>query len=371
MKISNGKEQLEVERSQTLFKVKLLRTQFKDSALNELPETFEITEEEEAVEISYKLPENSISLNSAMHSAKSRLDKLKLAQKLSVLTSLSDRYTIPFLHPENIFLEGEELFVVHFGLKDLITPVEMSQDEFLKLYKALIFNIFHPKNSFESFVSSTQSVNDKFGQRVNEFEDLKELSSFINREVIKETTKVNQKQVAVSKGNYCFFKYFGISAIVITLVLAWFTYSYYNNNKKQNAIINAQTDFLTNNYAKTQMDLKTYSPKQLPKSARYILAVSSVNLSDLARTQKDTILNSVSTKSDDNSLNYWVYSGRGDFNQALNLAQNLGDNQLTLLAYTNLYETTKLNTSMNGAKKQELLDDYNKKIQELTKSLGK
>lgn len=371
MKISNGREQLEVERSQTLFKVKLLGTQFKDSALNELPETFEITEEEEAVEISYKLPENSISLNSAMHSAKSRLDKLKLAQKLSVLTSLSDQYTIPFLHPENIFLEGEELFVVHFGLKDLITPVEMSQDEFLKLYKALIFNIFHPKNSFESFVSSAQSVNDKFGQRVNEFEDLKELSSFINREVIKETTKVNQKQVAVSKGNYRFFKYFGISAIVITLVLAWFTYSYYNNNQKQSAIINAQTDFLTNNYAKTQTDLKKYSPKQLPKSARYILAVSSVNLSDLARTQKEAILNSVSTKSDDNSLNYWVYSGRGDFNQALNLAQNLGDNQLTLLAYTNLYETTKLNTSMNGAKKQELLDDYNKKIQELTKSLGK
>lgn len=371
MKISNGREQLEVEKSQTQFKVRLLRTQFKESALSELPKTVEVKEEEDAVEIFYEVSENSMSLATAINRSKSRLDKLKLAQKLSALTSMSNQYAIPFLHPENIFVEGETLFVVHFGLKDLITPVEMSPEEFLKLYKALIFNIFHPKNSFEMFVSSAQSISDKFGQQVNQFDSPKALSSFINQEVNRETTKVNEKQVSVSKGNYRFFKYFGISAIVITLVLAWFTYSYYNNNQKQNAIINAQTDFLTNNYAKAQTDLNKYSPKQLPKSARYILAVSSVNLSDLTMTQKESILNNVSTKSDDNSLNYWVYTGRGDFEQALNLAQNLGDNQLTLLAYTNLYETTKLNTEMNGAKKQELLDEYNKKIQELTKSLGK
>lgn len=100
------------------------------------------------------------------------------------------------------------------------------------------------------------------------------------------------------------------------------------------------------------------------------MAASSVNLSDLNLNQKQSILNNLSTKSDDNTLNYWIYTGRGDFNQALDLAQNLGDDQLTLLAYSNLYDSTKLNATMNGDKKQQLLSEYSQKIEDLKKKLG-
>lgn len=53
------------------------------------------------------------------------------------------------------------------------------------------------------------------------------------------------------------------------------------------------------------------------------------------------------------------------------MAKNIGDDQLTLLAYTDLYQATKLNTSMNGDEKQKKLETYQKQIQELSKSLGK
>ncbi len=371
MKISDGTTNLELERNKTDFQVRLSSTQFKKAALDELPQNVLVKEEDEMWLLSYTVPEKAKSLTIALQKTKTRLDKLKLAQKLSSLAALEGSFSIPFLHPENILLEGEALFVVHFGLSELIAPQEMSRSSFLKSYKALIFNIFNSKNSFESLVSGTAAVNDKFAQTINQFDEIGEIISFINQEVQKETEKVNQKITPVSKSRYRFFKYFGILAIIVAVVFGVLTYSYYSNSQKQNAIITAQTDFLTNNYAQTQTDLQSYSPNTLPKSARYILAVSSVNLSDLTMTQKQSILNNVSTKSDDNTLNYWVYTGRGDFNEALNLAQNLGDNQLTLLAYTNLYETTKLNTTMNGAKKQQLLDQYNKEIQTLTKSLGK
>ena len=96
-----------------------------------------------------------------------------------------------------------------------------------------------------------------------------------------------------------------------------------------------------------------------------------MNLADLTSAQKQTILNTLSIKTDDNTLNYWVNMGRGHFEEALNLAQNLGDDQLTLLAYTDLYQATKLNTKMAGEKKQKLLQEYTKQIEELTKKLGK
>lgn len=164
---------------------------------------------------------------------------------------------------------------------------------------------------------------------------------------------------------------FGVLAFVFALIMGFFFYQYKTSNDKSEAIVAAQTSFITNNYAKTQTDLEKYTPASLPKSAKYILAVSSVNLADLTSAQKQTILNTLSIKTDDNTLNYWVNMGRGHFEEALNLAQNLGDDQLTLLAYTDLYQATKLNTKMAGEKKQKLLQEYTKQIEELTKKLGK
>lgn len=101
-----------------------------------------------------------------------------------------------------------------------------------------------------------------------------------------------------------------------------------------------------------------------------MLAASSVNLHDLTATQKQAILNTISEKSDDVTLNYWIEMGRGEFEQALDAAKNLGDDQLTLLAYTDLYQATKINTHMAGGKKQELLTQYTKAIDELTAKLS-
>jgi type VII secretion protein EssB len=371
MKVSNGTDSLELERNKAHLQVRLLSTQLKREALTELPENVTAQEEDETWLLTYIIPEKAVTLARAIQKAKTRLDRLKLAQKLSNLADLNAQFNVPFLHPENILFEGERLFVVHFGLSDLMAPMALTSEEFLNSYKALIFNIFNPKNSFDVFVSGTNTVNDKFSQSLKQFENIPEVMAFIDQERQKESQKVSQKLMPVSKGRYRFFKYSGLLAIVAALVLGWFTYSYSSKSQKQTAVITAQTDFLTNNYAQTQTDLQSYSPADLPKSARYILAVSAVNLSDLTMTQKQNILNNISTKSDDNTLNYWLYTGRGNFNKALNLAQNLGDNQLTLLAYTNLYDATKLNSTMSGSKKQQLLDNYNKEIQSLTKSLGK
>jgi type VII secretion protein EssB len=370
MKVSNGTTSFVVEREGALFQVKLESTQVKEAALQKISEKVSIQNENDEWVLSYPIPEAARSLSSVIRGTKTRIEKFKLAQKLAALTELECQFKLPFLHPENIMLVKESLSVVHFGLKGLLAPEKMDEGEFLRLYKALLFNIFNPKLSFETLASGSIAMNDKFSQTLNEMANVEELTTFIDEELEKEVEKTERKLISVSKGRYHFFTYFGIAAIVLALILGWFTFSYSANSQMQNAIITAQTDFLTNNYAQTQTDLQHYSPAQLPKSARYVLAVSSVNLSDLTMAQKQAILNNISTKSDDNSLNYWVYTGRGDFNQALNLAQNLGDDQLTLLAYTNLYETTKLNSTMNGSKKQQLLDQYNKQIQSLSKSLG-
>ncbi|GAB2026850.1 type VII secretion protein EssB [Lactovum odontotermitis] len=371
MRITDGTTAVELEREQGILQIRLARAQFREAALQELPAGVTVQEEGESRLLSYPLSEEAQSLVALIQTARSRLERLKLAQKLAPLSTLTNQFELPLLHPENIFLTGETLFVVHFGLRDLMAPMEMTSEDFLRSYQALILNIFNPKNSFESLVTGENTGSDKLAQNVSQCGSVSEVIDVINREAAKETRKVRQRETQVPKGRYRFFKYFGIFAVVVVLAAAWFTYSYYQNNRKQAAIITAQTSFLTDNYAQAQTDLENYALNSLPKSARYVLAVSSVNLSDLSLTQKQAVLNNISPKTDDNTLNYWGDTGRGDFDKALDLAKNLGDTQLTLLAYTNLYETTKLNSTMDGDKKQKLMEEYEKQIDELTKSLGK
>ena len=108
----------------------------------------------------------------------------------------------------------------------------------------------------------------------------------------------------------------------------------------------------------------------MPKEAKYILAASYVRLDSLSDKQKEVILNTITESTDDTIFYYWIYLGRGKFEKALDVAQNIGDTQLILHAYTNLYESVKADINMNGSEKQKKLEEYEKKIKELSAEIG-
>lgn len=371
MKASNGQLVLDIDRQKNNFEVKLTSNQYVQADYEKLIPDINVVEKDDQLILTYLIPEKAISLATLSRQNGSMLKKLKLAQKLAELVNLNNRFNVPFLHPANVMFDGERVFVVHFGLSGIFEPNAMDNDSFFKLYRALILSIFNTNNEFDTLFSGMSTNQNPLYKKINGTQNLNELLKLINDEADAEANRVSAKEMMVRKTHYRFFKYFGIFAIISALVMIGFTYSFYGQTQKQDAVISAQTAFLTKDYAQAQSDLKSYSPKSLPKSARYVLAASSVNLTDLTSSQKQSILNNISTKSDNNTLDYWINTGRGKFSAALNLAQNLGDSQLTLLAYTNLYESTKLDSTMNGEQKQQRLSDYNKKIKELTKQLEK
>lgn len=367
----NGQENIIAKNTQEIFEVSLLKTQIDKESITIVQNIFPLKETEDGAIIRYTIPKDAVFFNEAIQSLNTNLEKLQLAEKLRQLLSLRNKFKIPFLHPDNIYLIGEELFVVHFGLEEMVVPKKYDAALFLSNIKALVLSVFHPKLSYEGLLNGSLSLKDKFSQVVLQAKTAEEIFTFLEERIVKENIKIQETKRVVGKNQYTFYRFIGIVALILALVMGFFLYQYKGDNEKQNAIITAQASFLTNNYAQTQKDLEKYDLSSLPQSAKYILAVSSVNLSDLTGNQKQAILNTLSIKSDDNTLNYWGNIGRGNFDKALDLAQNLGDDQLTLLAYTDLYQATKLNTKMAGAKKQELLEEYTKQIEELTKKLGK
>ncbi|GFI63462.1 ESAT-6 secretion machinery protein EssB [Lactobacillaceae bacterium] len=157
-----------------------------------------------------------------------------------------------------------------------------------------------------------------------------------------------------------------ISVILLGVTLFWGFYTV----PKAEHIVTAQARFLNDNYADTTKELARYSPEHLPQSARYVLAVSYIQLDTLSSQQKKAVLKNISQNSNSNQLNYWIQIGRGQYTEALSLAKNIGDDEYILHAYTKLYTATKNNTTMDGAKKQAELSKYRKQINEYLKKLG-
>ncbi|MBF0777454.1 type VII secretion protein EssB [Streptococcus cuniculi] len=342
------------------------KTQYRQDSLEIIKEYITVHEQKDGLQLIYNIPEATVSLRSYQEGLRSRFDKLKLAEKVVEALVLPMEYKIPFIDPDNIYTDGERVFLLHFGLKGLVFPQDYDEEETFHDIKSIVVSLFHPTLEFKKLRLASLALDDSFSKKITQIESVTELLALLRSERLSEQKRMKETKSVVSKKLYNFYRISGIVALFSTVVVSIFLYSYYTNYQKQEAIINAQASFMTNRYSQVQKDLEKYEPTKLPKSAKYVLAISSIELTDLTEAQKQAILNNISLKSDDNTLNYWAYTGRGKFEKALDLAQNLGDEQLILLAYTNLYQSIKLDNKMDGAKKQSLLAEYSKQIEELS-----
>lgn len=373
MRLFDGRDTLVFERAGERVTVLLTGAQIRTAAIEVVRQHVTVADdcpEEYQAALAYAVPAGARTVREAAAEAKTRLARLQTAQRLAAVRTAAEGFAVPFLHPENIVLTGAGATAIHSGLTGFLAPMSFDHELFLRGYKALVLSILHPRLPFEKLVDGAVAVRDPLSERVVACETVDEVVALIDAEADAEARDAARRTVNLPRRRYRLTTAFGAAAVIVALVLGWFTWSSYAVAiPKQEAIIAAQSSFVIGDYGRTLADLSEYPAAELPKAARYVLAVSSVKLADLSAAQKDAVLNNISTKTDDNTLDYWISLGRGDLERALNLAQNVGDDQLTLLAYTDLHQATKLDTAMDGAQKQKLLGEYAAKIEELSARL--
>lgn len=339
------------------------------ASLDVIERYVEARENETGLELRYQIGAGEIGFRQAFGRAASRLDKLSLAQKLVALVGYQGGFRVPLVHPDNVYLDGALLRVVHCGLQDTLAPMSFDEGLFLRSLQAMVLQIFQPKLAFEQILDGSKGLGDKFSRAVLQTATTDELFAFVGKQLQDERTAVEATRASVSKRKYSLYRGVGVVGLAVGVAAGIFAWQLQGENRLQSSVVDAQASFLKSDYSGTLAALEEYSPASLPVSAKYVLAVSSVNLDDLTAKQKQAILNNISEKSDDNTLSYWIAIGRGEFEQAVDRAKNIGDDQLILFAYTDLYEATKLDSKMPGSKKQELLEEYAKAIDELTAKL--
>ncbi|WP_246226987.1 type VII secretion protein EssB [Rathayibacter agropyri] len=370
MRITVEGTALELDQSPDALHVGLEKNGFDGSCLDVIARYVDMHETDTGIALDYALAAGEISFREAIGRARTRLDRLLLAQSLVACVRYRGGLAVPLIHPDNVYLSGGLLRVVHVGLQGMLAPMVFDEARFLASLQAMVLQVFRPKLTFEQLVDGAAALRDKFSTVVTHATTTDELFSCIDAQVRAEQADVAATKVSVSKRRYSWYRVLGVLGLVAALAAGAFAWQTASQNRVQAAVVAGQARFLASDYAGTLAELHDFAAPSLPASAKYVLAVSSVNLHDLTATQKQKILNTISQKTDDVTLNYWIAMGRGEFEQALDYAKNLGDDQLTLLAYTDLYQATKLDTQMAGGKKQELLDEDAKAIEELTAKLG-
>ena len=299
------------------------------------------------------------------------VERLLLAQRMQVLLSLFKQPAIPYIHPNNIWINGASLLIGHRGMQGAVAPSEQSPQAFLDAYKALVVYLILPQLPFDQLLGGLPAVKHAFAEKISHAESVEEVVSLVDQQAHIQLEKQAEEKVLVVKKRYQLFKWGSLGlAILIILTGAFWSYASLIRLPKEGRMRQAQTAYIAQDYATVIEKLNGDSPSSLPKDIQYPLAVSSVQEDNLNKEQKEAVLRTLSAKSSANTLSYWIYMGRAQYEKALDVAQNIGDIQYILHAYSRRYDQVNADSKMSGAKKKELLEKYKKEMDQLEKELN-
>ena len=349
-------DKIEIKHSEEKVKVILSPNQFSRLKIDTIENYVDATvtlEDNGYLTLLYQKPKLSYSLKDLIAEDLSEVKRLELAQKMESISFSEHNFKVPFIHPKNIFLQGSVVKILYFGLDGIMEPIPYTSETFLMTYKALIVSILRPKLNFELLVNGIAAISDSLVQDIVACESYDDVIKYIH--------ELTWRILSIGIG------IFSVATITLGVLAAYY---HFWSNPIQKATINAQSHFINKQYDSVADDLQGVAVNRLSKEAKFVLASAYVRLDNLSEEQKSSVLNTITPSSEDNLLDYWIYLGKGDYKKSLDLAQNIGDDQLTLHAYTNLYEQTREDKNMNGAEKQKKLGEYRKEIEELSKKLG-
>ena len=378
-KIEDGNVSIEIEGKEANILVSLEATQYRLETISQYELFLEpspvllpgkiIAATDERMEIEYTRPTYGASISAAVKDV-DLLGRVEIARKLSALKQDEGDVALFFLHPENLFLISNQLYVGHRGLIGSIEPKVSTFDQFLKQYKALVISTLNSKYKYEDMIAGRITVKDKALAAILSATAICEIEALLDEQYYALSTARKITERSVKKSSYGTFKFLAVVlAVVVVGMGIWLGLLLENTVPRQGRIIEAQAAYMVNNFGEAVSTLSEDDPRTLPPSAQYMLASSYVQLSTLSLAERQVVLNNLSPSSHENELRYWIYLGRGQLGNALDIAYSLGSNLLKINAYGYLYEYVYADMNMPGEEKQNRLSQYRRRMEELASEL--
>lgn len=295
------------------------------------------------------------------------LERLTFLAKCKDLSELAKRYGFS-MEPSNIYIDinnDPRILYREFGTVD--------QEEFVKEYKSLAAYLLLSKYSYEDYLKGGEDLLDKdkdlsafrrlitadeiHDYLINLYKERKKYKEDHYEYVLKGTNKYSKMLLPI------------VSALLVISIVAGI-YAFCYKIPLQKKFIAANEAYLNNDYLLVESILSDVSIKELPYSAKYVLAISYIKSANLTQTEKQNELNLITTKTDENIFHYWIHIGRQEYEAAIDDAQRLNSNSHLYYAYLCYRDYTQNNMSLSGEEKISLLESIDERINTLGQQLA-
>ena len=273
------------------------------------------------------------------------------------------------LDPENI------MYDLNLNPAVLIRDKQTNKTEveFLHMYKSLCGAII---NSKYKYVDYENGGKDLFGKsdrlkKIASCDSVANLKDYLietynSLQVTQEKNKIN-----VNKKRYSALRILIPLLSVLALAAGIFVlFAYVNIIPYQNSLIEADNAYYKENYIEVQNILENIDVDKMPLSQKFILSRSFVFSESMTKEQKTNVLNGITMNTDEAVMDYWIYIGRLDFDNAVDVAQKIDDNELLIYAYIKQLSNVKDDTKISGEEKAAKVKELEEKIAALESEIS-
>ena len=294
-------------------------------------------------------------------------EKLRMLLNISGLFGISDEYSFS-LEPDNVYIDRNLEPKILF--RDLNS--EDNRHDFIEEYKALIGCMLHPRYHFDDYLKGGGSLYKK-KKLLRPFigaQTVSDIKNILKEQYARESKIQRQEKVFVDRRRYkimqiltpvllALFLIAGFVAVYIGLIALPF----------ERTLLASEHYFLREDFDSAIDSLRNIEPESLPKETRYQLARAYVNSESLTRAQKDNILSGLTVRTEDNILYYWIYIGRLDFDNAIDMAHRIGSDELILYALVSYEVHVQNDAALTGEEKSTRLSELSQQISNLEKEI--
>lgn len=293
----------------------------------------------------------------------------------SQLTKSVRNHSLSRLHllicPENMVVdESLTPYFLHYGVMESLPPYEKETEKRWQETKAVIAAAIDGKYTFKEYLKLYQTLElSSNAKSIMNAKDEEELLTFI-RNGIKGLEEKEKHFIRLPEKRWKITKYvtIGLSVLLLpALVLA--IYSFLFVQPKQAAYIQSSEHFLKSEYSQVVTTLNGYEAQEMPRVVQYKLATSYITNESLNEDQKDALQNRITLQSDPQYYQYWIHIGRGEAQEALDIARSLEDSEIILYALLKYKEQIRAQDDLSGEEKQNQLEEVQDEIDEYAEAI--
>jgi len=291
-------------------------------------------------------------------------EKLRFLINCADLEKLCAEYTFS-LSPKNLMLD--------LNLRPRVLLRDMRQDgaDFLPQYKALIGSLLRPKYGYEDYLNGGQDLykKNKLLVELSALETATEIKSRLTEVYAQEVETIRTDCCRVTRRSRRLSRITIPILIVLLGVAGFFTVrSLVFDVPHRDTLLAANTAYIADNHLDVQRIMVDIALEDMDVPTRYLLSRSYVITEPLTDAQRRNVLMGLTQLTDPVLFDYWILLGRLYLDEAIDLAQRLGDNELLLFALLKKEAVVRADTIMPGDEKVALLSSLERQIADLQRA---